>query len=69
MLSFPTPRLLSENGTTGGMSLRCRLFGWHDYQWSVTMTDPQFNWRECQRCGKIGEEFEHEYDAYQEYKA
>lgn len=45
--------------------LLCRL-GFHDYTWTVTMTDPQLNWRECDRCGHIEEEFRHHFDRYQE---
>lgn len=41
-------------------------FGYHDYQWSVTATNPKLNWEECTRCGDIDPEFEHHYEAYQE---
>lgn len=40
--------------------------GSHDYQWSVTMTDPQLNWRKCARCGRIEEEYRHHYEMYEQ---
>jgi len=43
--------------------LLCTI-GMHDYQWSVTMTEPQLNWQECTRCGHVEEEFRDHYERY-----
>jgi len=45
--------------------LLCAL-GKHDYRWHVTITDPQFNWRKCERCDYIHPEWEQQYERYQE---
>lgn len=43
--------------------LLCKL-GRHNYRWHVTMTDPQFEWQKCERCGYINPEWEEQYEEY-----
>jgi hypothetical protein len=47
--------------------IRC-LLGFHDYTWTVTMTDPQLNWQECERCGHVEGNFADHAELYAEYK-
>lgn len=48
--------------------LLCAL-GLHDYTWTVTMTYPQLNWEECERCGHVEEEYREHFERYQDHKA
>lgn len=48
-------------------ALRCML-GFHDYRWHVTMRTRehrrQYEWEQCERCGKVNPDHIDEYRAY-----